>query len=80
MDSIEVTARFDPQGKIIPLSFMWQGRVFKITSIGRNWQAADEYHILVMDQRNQTYHLIYKSGSTQWYLFRNRDIPPVPHA
>jgi len=73
MEEIEVTARFSPQGKIIPLTFAWQGHTHKIDSIGRNWQSENGYHILVMDVNNQVYHLLFKAESTKWFMLRGID-------
>jgi hypothetical protein len=78
MEEIEVTARFDSKGSIIPLTFSWQDRTYKVDAIGRNWQASDGLHILVMDARNQAFHLIFNPEITQWYLLRSGDVPTVP--
>ena len=69
MDEIEVTARFYSDGNIRPITFVWETRTYKVTSIGRHWEAPDGHHILVMDPREQVYHLIFKPETTQWYLF-----------
>ncbi len=69
MDEIEVTARFDLEGDIIPLAFVWRERTYKVDAIGRHWNAEDGHHILVMDPRCQTYHLIFQSETARWYLF-----------
>jgi hypothetical protein len=73
MEEIEVTARFSPQGKIIPVSFVWQGRTYKIDSIGRNWRTENGYHALVMDFQNQVHHLLFKAEITSWFLIRGID-------
>jgi hypothetical protein len=78
MDEIEVTARFDAQGVIIPLDFEWRGRTYKVDSIGRSWNAKDGYHILVMDRRNQAFHLIFKPGTIKWYLLKGGEAPAPP--
>ena len=70
MEAIEVTARFDAKGNIIPLTFLWQDQTYKVDSIGRNWQASDGLHILVMNNKNQAFHLIFKPHTTQWYLLQ----------
>ena len=78
MDTVEVTARFDPQGNITPISFIWQGQVYTVASIGRRWQAKDGMHILVMVQGNRAYHLVYNDTSSTWKLIRGTEIPTVP--
>ena len=78
MEEIEVTARFSIQGKIIPINFVWNSRSYRVHTIGRNWQAKDGLHILVMTRRNQAYHLLFNSDSAQWFLIRGGEAPTVP--
>ena len=80
MEKIAVTARFDPQGNIIPLRFIWKGKTYRVDSIGRSWKADDGFHVLVMDGRNQAYHLLYIADKTEWYLLRGGGVPTVPLA
>ena len=78
METIEVTARFDPEGKITPISFVWRGRVYPVESIGRSWEARDGLHMLVMVPGNRAYHLIYNPQDKTWKLVRGTEIPTVP--
>jgi hypothetical protein len=78
MDTIEVTARFDSQGNITPISFTWQGSVYTVESIGRRWEAKDGLHMLVMVVGNRAYHLVYNGKSKTWKLIRGTEIPTVP--
>jgi hypothetical protein len=78
MDEIEVTARFDPNGKIFPLNFIWRTRRYKVSAVGRQWDGADGRHILVMDIINQTYHLVFKPETSQWFLFHGGSNPDSP--
>jgi len=78
MEEIEVTVRFDSQGNIIPLNFVWKGRAYRVDSIGRNWKATDGSHILVMTPGNRAYHLVFKAEVGRWYLLRGGDVPPIP--
>jgi hypothetical protein len=72
MESIEVTALFDPTGHITPLSFVWKERKYRVEGTGRRWEAKDGLHILVMSEGNQVYHLIFQSDSGIWKLvYRN---------
>ena len=80
MEKIEVTVRFNTQGKVVPISFVWKGRVYRAESIGRSWQAEDGFHILVMDYRNRAYHLVFVHNEMSWYLVRGGDVPTVPMA
>ncbi|KPL07558.1 hypothetical protein AMJ86_04090 [bacterium SM23_57] len=71
MEEIEITVRFDTEGNILPLNFVWRMHTYKVAAIGRYWDAADGRHILVMDPRNQTHHLIFKTETLKWYLFQS---------
>ncbi len=68
MDAIEVTARFDAQGKIVPLSFVWERRTYRVDSVGRRWEGKDGRHILVMTPGNRTHHLLFMPDRSRWYL------------
>jgi len=78
MDTIEVTARFDSQGNITPISFTWQGIVYTVESIGRRWEAKDGLHMLVMVIGNRAYHLVFNEKASTWKLIRGTEIPTVP--
>ena len=52
---IRVHTDFDPQGKIRPRSFVYQDRTITVDSIGRQWQASDGQHMLIMDPFLQHY-------------------------
>jgi len=71
-ESTNVTARFDPQGKIIPLSFTWRGSTYTVDSIGRRWQDEAGLHILVMAPAEQVYELVYAPGEQHWYAKHHR--------
>jgi len=78
MDKIEVTAHFDPDGKITPINFVWLGRSYRIESTGRSWEAKDGLHILVMVPGNRAFHLIFDNRAFVWKLIRGSEIPTVP--
>jgi hypothetical protein len=80
METIEVTARFDIQGRITPLNFVWQRRAYRVESTGRRWEAKDGLHILVMVSGNRAHHLIFDYGKRIWKLVRSSEIPTVPQA
>jgi hypothetical protein len=72
MEPIEVTARFDLHGKIYPQQFVWNGRVYPVTSTGRRWQdRAGEHmlqHVLVMTPEAKTYELVFNLQELRWFL------------
>lgn len=78
MDPIDVTARFEFDGKISPLSFVWQNRTYRIDSIGRQWKGEDGFHILVMTPGNRAHHLLFMSEKGLWYLVRGGESPTIP--
>jgi PncC family amidohydrolase len=68
MQAIEVKARFDNQGKVIPVSFTWQGQVYPVEATGRRWQDEAGQHILVMTPGNKVYELVLSPGEMRWRL------------
>jgi hypothetical protein len=68
MERIGVTARFDEGGKVTPLNFTWQGRVYLVDSTGRRWQDEFGEHILTMVPGGRVFELIYHPGEGAWYL------------
>jgi len=72
MEAIEVTAEFDRKGRVTPLSFKWRDHLYTVTSTGRQWEAEDERHVLVMAAGDKVFHLCFVRDKGYWYL-----IPPV---
>ncbi len=68
MEPIEVTVRFDMQGKAYPQDFIWDGRVYPVTSTGRRWQDQAGRHVLVMTVEEKTYELVFDPHELRWYL------------
>jgi hypothetical protein len=68
MESIEVTARFDKYGKVIPLNLVWRGHRYTIDNLGRQWQAPDGLHLLVMTSSERMFELIFLSAESRWVL------------
>jgi hypothetical protein len=48
MQPVEVTARFDAGGQLVPLQVVQAGRAWQVESIGRRWEDTAGQHILVM--------------------------------
>lgn len=70
-EPVAVKARFDEEGKVTPLEFVWKGSQYSVASVGRGWDDAAERHVLVMDLNAQVYELILALPEGRWYL-----IPP----
>jgi len=68
MDAIEITVRYDKDGQPDPLSFTWQGHVYRVDHTGRRWTAEDGIHILVMDFSGRMFELLYAGTDGRWYL------------
>lgn len=79
MEKIELTARFDLEGRITPLNFIWNGRSYRVEGTGRRWVAKDGIHILVMVAGNQTFQLIFNSETNIWNLVRSTKQLAEPH-
>jgi hypothetical protein len=67
-EPIEVLARFDAKGRILPVEFVYKGSAYLVTGAGRRWQAQDGYHVLVMTPGEQVYHLLFIQSENRWYL------------
>jgi hypothetical protein len=68
MERIDVTVRFEISGRIEPLSFMLNGRVYPIESTGRRWEEEQSLHILVMVPGNRVCELVFSPIDLGWYL------------
>ena len=68
MEPVEVTVRFDTQGKAYPQQFVWGGRAYTVTSTGRCWQDQVGRHVLVMTVEAKTYELVFDPLEIRWYL------------
>jgi PncC family amidohydrolase len=77
-ETIQVICRFDPQGRMYPLSFTCKGSHYSINSVGRQWDDSAGKHILVMDQTDQVHELLYNVHSGKWLLYPpGKRIPAV---
>jgi len=70
LELIEVTARFDIEGRITPLSFMHTGRNYKIVSTNRRWDSGETRHFLVMTDHERVFELVFVPKLERWYLGR----------
>ncbi len=69
-ESIAVEARFEEDGAIFPLAFIWQGRRYSISSLGRQLEQDGERRFLVMTLNEQIYELAYQPMEGTWRLSR----------
>jgi len=68
LEPVEVMARFDAEGQLLPLSFSWQGQSYAVNSTGRRWQDDAGQHILVMVPGDRVFELAYAPAEMRWYL------------
>lgn len=73
---IEVTARFDREGVVIPQSYTLDGRQQRVDGVGRRWKAGDGEHILVMIQPgDRVLELVYLAEAGKWWLIKRSGRP-----
>jgi hypothetical protein len=75
MEPIEVTARFDADGRVHPIKFVWKGMTVPVASVGRDWKDQEGLHVLVMDFQGQAYELVFVLAENRWYLAQPRTTP-----
>ena len=68
MEPIEVVVRFNEKGEVTPLNFTWNLQSYQIVSTGRQWEAEDGRHILVMSAAERIFELIFLPLEGRWYL------------
>jgi len=71
-EAIAVEARFEADGKVRVLAFERRGRRTIVATTGRQWEADDGRHILVMTPSEEVLELLYRpaSGAPPWLLVR----------
>lgn len=70
MDIVEVTARFDVEGRARPISFVWRGQAFSVEMVGRRWESEDGQSMLVMAPGNRVFQLKFVPAEQRWYLLK----------
>jgi hypothetical protein len=78
MEKIEITAKFKRDGSLIPIEFLFEDQSIQILDVGRQWETEDGKHLLVMDFKDQTYHLFFQLQDLSWYLVRDIKPPVEP--
>lgn len=77
LESIEITAHFDADGRITPMHFTWKGSVLRVESTGRRWTDESGQHMLVMVMNGHIYELVYKGMEGRWYIKPQESERPV---
>lgn len=61
-----VEARFEADGTICPLAFVWKGRTMRITDWGRQWEKGGYRHFLVMTMGDRIWELRFMPATLKW--------------
>ncbi len=72
-EPIEVITYFQ-NGKIIPLKFRWNGRVYKIKQVTGHWREshgyAQQHHFSVQVDGSDCFELLFNNADFSWQLAR----------
>jgi hypothetical protein len=68
MEPVEVTARYDTDGKVTPLRFSWQGREYQVEGTGRRWHSDDGLHLMVMAAGERVFELLFVPQDSRWFI------------
>ncbi|HVN55851.1 MAG TPA: CinA family protein [Anaerolineaceae bacterium] len=68
METIQVQARWDPEGRAEPSRFTWNGQEWRVDSTGRRWKDDQGEHILCMTAQGQVFELVYHPLQEIWTL------------
>jgi hypothetical protein len=71
--NIIVEARFEADGKILPLAFIWREERYPVSDLGRQWETEGEQHFLVMTPNRNVYELAFVKAESGWRLRRTPD-------
>lgn len=69
-EPIEVEVRFLTDGEIRPQAFRWEGRLYEIAAVGRQWTQEGERRFLVMTPDERVFELAYLADAAAWRLRR----------
>jgi hypothetical protein len=67
---VAVEAKFEVDGSLRPLAFMWEDEIIRIASYGRQWEKDGECHFLVMSASERVFELVYLPSEALWQLCR----------
>ena len=65
---IEVRARRDKEGNLVPLDCILGDKKYQVLGIGRRWQAEDGVHIMVMFPGDRAVELLHRTDGTWMFL------------
>ena len=72
-EPIEVITYFQ-NGKMTPLKFRWNGRVYRIRQVNGHWKEqqgyGQQYHFSVQAEGSDSFELLFDSSDFSWQLAR----------
>jgi hypothetical protein len=68
MESIEVVARFGPDGRITPVEISWKGQTYPVNQVGRRWKDGTGEHFLVMIPVEKVVELVFSPVESLWFV------------
>ncbi len=66
--SAAVDTAFEPDGKMRPLAFVWNGRSMKVTDWGRQWEKEGARYFLVMTAGDRIWELCFTPVTLHWHI------------
>ncbi len=69
-DPIVVNMRTNAEGQVQPLAFVWHGRHYPITGVGRTYTQNDERYFLVMTPGDRVFELRWNLQDNCWFVSR----------
>jgi hypothetical protein len=72
-EKVEVITLFK-EGKMKPLRFKWNGRIYKITQIHGHWQSPQgyhkQYHFSLITDSSDYFEIIFDTSNFEWQIAR----------
>lgn len=72
-ESIEAITHFQ-NGKLVPLRFRWNGRVYRIKRVHSSWKekigSERQIHYSVLADSNDCFELLFDTGDFSWQIAR----------
>ncbi len=65
---VQVTARWEPDGRFEPSQFVWLGQVYQVESTGRTWEDEGGFHVLCMVPGGHVFELIFHLQPAGWLV------------
>jgi hypothetical protein len=70
MEAINMQARVDAKGRVVPRHFTWRDQEIDVDGVGRRWQDESGEHILVMAQPGDSVYELLHDADEKWWLVR----------